>query len=308
MKITNGATKAAVITAPRRRPVSMSHTTAVQMANVYVDGVLQFADHMVSAELVVNPTRFQSAWRCIDDGTAQPLVLKWTAYYNEESAAVQKIAASLGCGLADLESTHRIVPYERWGTRIQPTIPGTPKAGAVICPRYAGSACELFMPLRGRRDGQTPSDPLLVPPKVVEKLLIHTATALNSVHQSGLIHGDVKLANIFLDHQCNAFLGDFGSAVENGQPFRTLTRQQAIRELVSANIACPAYDWSCLTIAGLLLLGKLTLSDQGYNALDIRLHFHRERKDAFKDPASKLLCDLWYLHAEDHVALYCGGK
>ena len=48
------------------------------------------------------------------------------------------------------------------------------------------------------------------------KVLEQVGSALNFAHRNGVVHRDVKSANIFMDQDGNAYLGDFGIAKESG--------------------------------------------------------------------------------------------
>ncbi|KAI5064100.1 hypothetical protein GOP47_0020770 [Adiantum capillus-veneris] len=51
------------------------------------------------------------------------------------------------------------------------------------------------------------------PWEVIAKICLQLANALGYLHKLGILHRDVKPANIFLDSEMNAYLGDFGLAM-----------------------------------------------------------------------------------------------
>ncbi|MGZ4202279.1 MAG: protein kinase domain-containing protein [Thermoleophilaceae bacterium] len=60
----------------------------------------------------------------------------------------------------------------------------------------------------------------------VLRLLDQVASALDEAHEHGLVHRDVKPANILVDHEGHAYLGDFGLA-KHATSASSLTRDQA---------------------------------------------------------------------------------
>jgi serine/threonine protein kinase len=48
--------------------------------------------------------------------------------------------------------------------------------------------------------------------------------ALRSLHSVSLVHCDVKPPNLFLDNECNTYLGDFGSMTDIGDELNRIHR------------------------------------------------------------------------------------
>jgi serine/threonine protein kinase len=77
-------------------------------------------------------------------------------------------------------------------------------------------------------------------------------TALNHVHSANLVHMDVKQNNIFVDHEAQWWLGDFGSCVKEGQSIFECTTACLPRENDDDIFGTPAmwkYDWAMLASA-----------------------------------------------------------
>ncbi|XVS61316.1 protein kinase domain-containing protein [Actinosynnema sp. CA-299493] len=77
-------------------------------------------------------------------------------------------------------------------------------------------------------EGRTLHDRLVLgplPPDEVRRLGARLADALAHVHAHGLVHRDVKPANILLDHEDDAYLADFGLAHLTGATRLTRTDQ-----------------------------------------------------------------------------------
>ena len=71
------------------------------------------------------------------------------------------------------------------------------------------------------------------------------ARALRGVHEAGLVHGDVKPANLLLSHAGDLWLCDFDSAVEaDGQPLRRFTPERVPADAVAE----PQTDLTALAV------------------------------------------------------------
>jgi serine/threonine-protein kinase len=66
-----------------------------------------------------------------------------------------------------------------------------------------------------RRDGPLPID-------AVVRLVRHVGSGLDALHQSGIVHRDVKPSNVLIDERGSAMLTDFGLA--KGRAYTVLTR------------------------------------------------------------------------------------
>jgi WD40 repeat protein/serine/threonine protein kinase len=60
-----------------------------------------------------------------------------------------------------------------------------------------------------------------LPPERAAAILDQTAAALGAAHRQGVVHRDVKPGNVLLDDEGNAYLTDFGVALDAGAPERT---------------------------------------------------------------------------------------
>ena len=58
-------------------------------------------------------------------------------------------------------------------------------------------------------------------PERASSILDEVGAALTAAHQQGVVHRDVKPGNILLDEEGNAYLTDFGIALETGAPEQT---------------------------------------------------------------------------------------
>ena len=83
--------------------------------------------------------------------------------------------------------------------------------------REPDRACLVFRYLRGGTLEAllTRSGPL--PVEAAVRLVEHIGAALSAAHEAGVVHRDVKPANVFLDEAGNYYLGDFGIALEAAQ-------------------------------------------------------------------------------------------
>lgn len=90
---------------------------------------------------------------------------------------------------------------------------------AASCPEYASISVKYYP--NGTLDLYRGSMLLAVK----EKCVIQVACALRYLHKNNLVHLDVKLANIFIDEQRNAILGDLGAAMQLKPQQQTLHKR-----------------------------------------------------------------------------------
>jgi serine/threonine protein kinase/DNA-binding XRE family transcriptional regulator len=113
--------------------------------------------------------------------------------------------------VARLEHPHIVPLYDFWRE---------PGAAYLVMRLLRGGNLEMVL-----ADGPLPPDALL-------PLLTQVGTALHTAHRAGVIHRDIKSANILLDGDRNAYLADFGIA-------KTLSAGSATE--TGAIVGSPAY-------------------------------------------------------------------
>ena len=113
----------------------------------------------------------------------------------------------------------------------------------------------------------------------------HVALALEAAHRVGVIHRDVKPANVFLaqsPHGMVAKLVDFGIAKDISEPRSDLTRPDAVmgtppfmspEQVVSPRDVDSRCDlWSLAALAYMCLTGKLPFDGLSFGAICIAIH------------------------------------
>lgn len=107
--------------------------------------------------------------------------------------------------------------------------------------------------------------------------------AVNFIHQTGWVHMDLKESNVFVDHEGDWFVGDFGSCVKHGAPVTSTTGMCHPRGL--ALLGRPAewaFDWTMLAV---LFASQLRRSVQSDNVAKIL----QEHIDAVQHPPLRAL-------------------
>lgn len=94
-----------------------------------------------------------------------------------------------------------------------------------------------------------------LPLATIDKLLEQLTSALAAAHGVGVMHSDLKPANILLDEAGNAYLADFGIAGHGAGSFTDGYSEYAAPEQVRAEVIGPSTDVYCL---GVVLYGLLT--------------------------------------------------
>lgn len=103
-----------------------------------------------------------------------------------------------------------------------------------------------YVPGRSLQDAVRGDGPLAVPEVV--RVVGEIAAALDALHEQGLVHRDIKSANILLDESGTAMLTDFGLA--KGRAYTVLTRPGQVMgtldylapELIRGQPATPSTD------------------------------------------------------------------
>ncbi|HOC44607.1 MAG TPA: serine/threonine-protein kinase [Thermoanaerobaculales bacterium] len=124
--------------------------------------------------------------------------------------------------------------------------------GADLCDGRVGIWTELI-------EGQTLEERLSsdgpIGPGEAITLGLDLCRALAAVHAAGLVHGDVKTANVLRERGGRIVLTDLGSSTEAGEPARTGSPATLAPEVLAGNPATPAADLYSL---GVLLFRMLT--------------------------------------------------
>ncbi|HSJ50323.1 MAG TPA: BTAD domain-containing putative transcriptional regulator, partial [Actinomycetota bacterium] len=128
--------------------------------------------------------------------------------------------------VARLEHPHVVPLYDYWRD------PG----GAYLVMRFLrGGSLEALLDGRGLDPGPSAA------------ILDQVAGALAAAHRQGVVHRDVKSGNVLLDEDGNAYLSDFGVALESGAPAPNLASQRGTPaylspEQIRSEPATPASD------------------------------------------------------------------
>lgn len=154
-------------------------------------------------------------------------------WLNDEIAGVALVGACMG--------TNSIMQVDR----MEVVLPGdTEPVTAFVSREYRSTALSL-------RDNHDYTR--------IAHMMGRMVVALQTLHDSGLIHSDVKPSNIFLDPTIagtsNVVLGDFGGVVRVGSHRNTVSPGFVIDEWAGA-AAHPQMDWASLVLTGLALLRR----------------------------------------------------
>ncbi len=105
------------------------------------------------------------------------------------------------------------------------------------------------------------------PPSLRLQSLIDLADAVAAVHAAGIVHGDIKPANVMLDSHSRILLMDFGAgfdASDEGAPMRYGTPAYLAPEAASGAAAGPAVDVYALgVLAHQMCTGRLPAEEGG---------------------------------------------
>ena len=218
----------------------MSTVTRNQVPGMKVDGTYILPRFR---EIVSNTAVFKSAWNTtIDDTNWTPCVIKLSDF--REVLTVRSMRLSMT--EVNFEQRHLV--------DVKPWMPSLDRA------RYHGT-CGVSMPRYPGVLSEFTHQFILPSSTLILKHIEHISVALETLHSHRWIHMDVKPSNVFLNHQCDAFLGDFGSCTMIGDVVESLTPGYTIEEIPNAK-ANPLLDWVGLLLTALHLLRKLDFSAQ----------------------------------------------
>ncbi len=116
-------------------------------------------------------------------------------------------------------------------------------------------------------------------PGVAIAIIRECLGALSALHRHGVIHGDVKPANIMLKRTGHAKIVDIGSAFELNRPVRqTCTPAYAAPEVLEGSVGTPQSDLASL---GYVLIDMLSGASpfEGVNDLNSLLESKRKLRD-----------------------------
>jgi len=125
------------------------------------------------------------------------------------------------------------------------------------------------------------------PPKQCLKHLLRLAEAVNHAHQRGIVHGDIKPANVRIDQAGRVRLVDFGVArvIDEGGPdqrgFQALTRNWSAPELLRGDPPSTQSDiWSLGALLYWLLTGTEIPADPRHAAATLQAQLRHRCRNA----------------------------
>ena len=85
-------------------------------------------------------------------------------------------------------------------------------------------------------------------------IVIRLAAIITVVHKLDFVFCDIKPENVFLDENCQAFIGDLEGVKQIGKPLESHTMEYLPEECINEKHATFACDWYCLISSALEML------------------------------------------------------